>query len=439
MKEDYMLWDFEGGLVPDFATTSVKYDTDKKVVKAMSRPKRDVLVGGDVGFIIYDKDQKEVAKKWHVRSYRKVEDWNELDIEFTGLKDGHYRAYPLFTLFGKELQCSPYVDFYVGEQSLSVSKDKVVVPNAGGIDYVDVVNTFDGDLQVQCGPGNNSWWSYVVSGNKYVITLKKNETGIDRESYIRFSATSKDDPSKGDTKTVIIKQTDDEDLKGLVFKNFKKQSIIQDPDCSETFYVTATYGEGKTADIFGSYVWIDAVLYDDILDLFKENKNFEPDDKGAFQVDKDGFTLSGSFANYKAGEFPTSGSGTFTINTSYDYNLKTADELASWYRDGSHDLEKLNLMLNGNMRRQINGTFTIEWSVVDYAYLIKLKSTGDYQLNCVCYDGLAGMEVETDEYGDFVSCNFLGLHPNATVSSTRNVSVSGSADVDLEILYDFKE
>ena len=439
MHEGHMLWDFEGGLVPDFRVFDVKYDTEKKIATAMSKPTRDLLVEGDVGFIIYDKYQKEVAKKWYWHGYRKSSVWNDLTIEFPDLKDGHYRAYPLFKLFGKEMQCSPYVDFYVGEQQLTVSKEKVIIPNAGGTDIVEVDNTINGDLQVEYGAGNNDWWSCVISGNKYVITLKKNETGVDRESYIRFSATDKNNPNTTDTKTVTIKQTDEEDLHGLVFKSFKQQAITHDPTGSDYVWVYVTYGEGKKQDLFESYAWVNVGLEDDILDLFKKNKNFEPDANGRFGVDKDGFTLNGAFDNYKPDEKPQTGSGTFTINTSYDYNLKTAEDVASWYRDGSHMQEKLNLMLNGTMRRHITGTFTIEWSNSDNAYVIMLKSSGQYQLNCVCYDGLSGMNVQTDEYGNFVDCNWSGSHPNARVIHTTDVNVSGTTDIDFQILYDFKE
>ena len=439
MKDGYMLWDFDGGLVPDFRVIDVKYDPEKKIATAMSKPTRDLLVEGDVGFIIYDKYQKEVAKKWYWRSYRKSSVWNDLTIEFSDLEDGHYRAYPLFKLFGKEIQCSPYVDFYVGEQTLTVSKNKVIIPNAGGTDIVEVDNTINGDLQVEYGAGNNDWWSCVASGNKYVITLKKNETGVDRESYIRFSATDKNNPNTTDTKTVTIKQTDEEDLHGLVFKEFKQQTITHDPENSDYVGVYVLYGEGKRQNLFESYAWVSGALENDILDLFKKNKNFEPDANGRFGVDKDGFTLNGVFDNYKPDEKPQTGSGTFTINTSYDYNLKTAEDVASWYRDGSHMVEKLNLMLNGTMRRNITGTFTIEWSNSDNAYVIKLKSSGRYQLNSVCYDGLSGLVVQTDENGNYVDCNWQGAHPNATVAHTTDVSVSGTTDIDFQILYDLKE
>ena len=125
---------------------------------------------------------------------------------------------------------------------------------------MEVDNTINGDLQVEYGAGNNDWWSCVISGNKYVITLKKNETGVDRESYIRFSATDKNNPNTTDTKTVTIKQTDEEDLHGLVFKSFKQKTIVQDPGASDYVEVYVTYGEGKKFDLLGSYVEISNVL-----------------------------------------------------------------------------------------------------------------------------------------------------------------------------------
>lgn len=430
---------FSGALVPKFSNVQGQYDKDKRLATLSADVGRNVLFSTPIGFALYDKSGHRVAGPlWNATEYIDSVP-RSYSLTVSGLPDGQYTVYPVTKAIGTEMLASPTATFYAGEQVLTVSTDKVVVPNAGGTATVEVTNTISEQTTVTPGDGYGKWWTCTQDGDKYQITVQKNETGADRQSTLTFSATNEQDPTLTDTKVVAIRQTDNEELTGLVLKEMKTTSVQHDPATSDEIWVYVTYGEGKRHEFFGSSVLVDGYLNDDILEVFQKNKNFEPDATGAFAASKNGLTLNGQFADYHAGQRPQSGSGTFTIDTSYDYNLKTADELASWYRDGSHLLEKINLMLNGTMKHKLTGTFTLEWSDSEGAYVIHLKGTGTYALDCVYYDGVANMVVEVDDYGEYVDCSQFGVHPDATVNSTQRMTLSGTTDIDFQLTYDLVE
>ncbi len=65
----------------------------------------------------------------------------------------------------------------------------------------------------------------------------------------------------------------------------------------------------------------------------------------------------------------------------------------------------------------------------DNAYVLSFSKQGTYQFDCTCYEGVSG--VDTD--------NVFGSHPGAIVIGTKDVHLSGTADVDLQLIYELKQ
>lgn len=331
-KDSHMVWDFEGGLVPKFNAVGVKYDKKKGTTTASASLARSILVGGPVGFIVYDKDGKEVDKQWYWRTYTSPQEWNKFDIEFSGLKaEEKYTIYPTFKLFGKELLASPAAQFTT---------------------------------------------------------------------------------------------TDDEELQGLVFKQFKKQTVTHEPDAE--YVPITTIADGEPYEFMSVPLTVPVT---DLTNLFQSNNNFEVDDQGRFSINSaDGLTLSGQFADYTTGTRPQTATGTYTISTNYTDNVKTAEQVATMYQNGvaNNIIALMNPMLNGTIHHELSGEFNLAWSNDEGAYVLSLSKKGTYQLDCTCYNGVSNIDID----------NSMGAHPNASVTSTKQVHLSGSADVDLQIVYD---
>lgn len=213
---------------------------------------------------------------------------------------------------------------------------------------------------------------------------------------------------------------------GLVMAGTKKQSVTHTP--ANEYVPLYTTKEGQQYEFMSAPL---EVPYTDLLELFYQNMSIDVDSKGNFKIEEEGLALSGSFADFQAGTKPERATGSYTISTSYFDKVKTEEEVAAMYRSGvsANILAVSNPMLEGTISHSLSGTFTLEWSASDNAYVLTLSDEGTYELDCTCYNGVSN--IDTD--------NTFGAHPNATVTSTKEVHLSGTADVDFQILYNYVE
>ena len=114
--------------------------------------------------------------------------------------------------------------------------------------------------------------------------------------------------------------------------------------------------------------------YQDIVDAFRANRDFQPTISGIINGGVDGLHMNGTIdPETKVG------SGTFTLKTSYHHVWHTIDDVKQFYDRFSGDVHLLaNYLLDGDMEHEVQGTFTVRYIRDRYVY--HFTGQGTYHL-----------------------------------------------------------
>ena len=142
--------------------------------------------------------------------------------------------------------------------------------------------------------------------------------------------------------------------------------------------------------------------------------------------------LEGTFTdpnNQKLG-----GSGTFTLTLDRFVTLKTKEQYEQWWRTDAamHMLDLANLMLNGNVKRDITGTFTFEWSDEVNNYVFHFTGSGTYNVEGQRVSHLSNVDT-MDGFAPYMN------YPELKVVGTEAFILNGNTNIDYIVTYELKE
>ena len=175
--------------------------------------------------------------------------------------------------------------------------------------------------------------------------------------------------------------------------------------------------------------------YQDIKDAFYANKDITPAVTGEISADRNGLVLNGTFDRAT-----NTGSGTFKLKTGYHNTLITDDQLwenfASWEKQRKMEIYKVvtgsdgykyavyNLLMEGDIKHEVEGTFTVELENGKYVY--DFTGDGTYELNGKAYNSVGNptyfYELGITVYGD-MSIGTVNLKQEGTTKMTYRLKV----------------
>jgi hypothetical protein len=173
-----------------------------------------------------------------------------------------------------------------------------------------------------------------------------------------------------------------------------------------------------------------------IKEAFEKYGNFTYGEGGGFGVSNDVLTVAGTFIPKVNQTVPNSGSGTFKIGYTHILNIKTVNEVTSFWRNpsnfrnpSSRFMDFNNPLLNGEMKQTIEGTFTFEWNDEKNGYIFKFTGKGPFSLAGVVYNRIDGVD---PVYGGGFNRNNI----NAVCSNTEDTVIGGETEINFEMFYE---
>lgn len=224
--------------------------------------------------------------------------------------------------------------------------------------------------------------------------------------------------------------------KGFLLKEMKVVSYANDPESVEkTVYIHCTEELGGYDMDIEWPIWlnfagnssggIDYIFADGIKDAFAKHPNLSVDTEGNFGITSEALTIQGTL---DSAADPKSGSGTFSVNSSFFCQNKTKAQIEQMWH-GPFQLDNTNLFMNGQVEHQISGTFSCEWSDEKQLFVFTFtgegpsKVTGEYWNNCSGYD-----------------YNYsFGNMPEFQVNGTNNFTAEGTTAITLTVDYELNK
>ena len=158
------------------------------------------------------------------------------------------------------------------------------------------------------------------------------------------------------------------------------------PDSSEPEHYEAEFTPNSDLGEPGAYYedW-----YQDIVDVFRANRDFQPSMSGIIDGGVDGLKMNGTIdTETKVGD------GTFTLKTSYHNVWHTIDDVIQFWSDLSSDYQLLvNYLLDGDIEHEVQGTFTVRYIRDRYVYTF--TGQGTYHLEGNYYVEVKNPEIFT--------------------------------------------
>ena len=209
--------DFEGGLVPRFSDVAVNYNTNLGADIASAALSRQTLMANDIGFAVYDSQNKRVGSNmWFTSSYYD-ETPMRYSMKLSGLEQGQkYRLFPITKVFGYELLASPCVEFTAQAESkaVTVAPDRLDFDYQGGsakftastnVRYQDIESVTSTSLRQK---DNDKWYLCTMGSISdptnmvFTVEAQLNSTGSARSDSIIVCVKTLDGEELRDTVTV---------------------------------------------------------------------------------------------------------------------------------------------------------------------------------------------------------------------------------------------
>ena len=204
---------FEGGLVPEFKNTALKFDSDM-VPTASVDIRRPALFYPPVGFAAYYKESgKQLGSTlWKTNTYKESElkNYSMKLPKFGGGKE--VRVYPIVKMLRKyDLLASPYASYTVPAE-MTVKPDLIETIGDASENKFTVTDNLDWNedeytrnVEIDFGKDVEPWFTGKWVGNDYVINISKNEGTQRRTADVTFTTSNKNESVKLE-KTVTVKQ-----------------------------------------------------------------------------------------------------------------------------------------------------------------------------------------------------------------------------------------
>ena len=205
-------WKIEGGLVPEFKNTSLKFDEQMKPTATVNI-RRPALLYPPVGFAAYyTKSGKRLGEpKWKTDMYRESE-LKKYSMELPKFGGGkEVRVFPTVKVLRLyELLGSPFVTYTVPAE-MKVEPELLEFDGAAGEASTTVTDNLDRNednyettVAIDFGEGVKPWFTGKWVGNDYVIKTTQNDAMEPRSADITFTTCNKDQSIRLEKKSMVV-------------------------------------------------------------------------------------------------------------------------------------------------------------------------------------------------------------------------------------------